>query len=113
MADKNDKVVDLFSRVNRNFSSEELEQIKFFEGYHYVKINRDENNQKFRADLLKQYANKCHYIVRVTREVNGEVWMYNYDVKNEELFDFLGKFHNNKLNGTIIEVEKYLPEGLA
>ena len=47
------------------------------------------------------------------REVNGEVWMYNYDVRNDELFKFMEKFNKNKLNGTIIEIDKYFPEGLA
>lgn len=113
MMDKDDKVIDLFSKVNRTLTHEELEQIKFFEGFHYVKLNKDKNNKKFNVSLLKKYAEGCHYIVRVMREVNGEVWMYNYDVKNDELFKFMEKFNNNKLNGTIIEIDKYFPEGLA
>ena len=113
MADKNDKVINLFSKVNKNFTHEELEQIKFFEGFHYVKINKDKNNKKFNAEHLKKYAEGCHYIVRVMREVDGEVWMYNYDVRNDELFKFMEKFNENKLNGTIIEIDKYFPEGLA
>ena len=82
MMDKDDKVIDLFSKVNRTLTHEELEQIKFFEGFHYVKLNKDKNNKKFNASLLKKYAEGCHYIVRVMREVNGEVWMYNYDGDN-------------------------------
>ena len=113
MADKDDKVIDLFSKVNKNFTHEELEQIKFFEGFHYVKINKDKNNKKFNAEHLKKYAEGCHYIVRVMREVDGEIWMYNYDVRNDELFKFMEKFNENKLNGTIIEIDKYFPEGLA
>lgn len=110
---QDDKVIDLFSKVNTVLSHEELEQIKFFEGFHYVKLNKDKNNKKFNANLLKEYAQSCHYIVRVMREVNGEVWMYNYDVRNDELFKFMEKFNKNKLNGTIIEIDKYFPEGLA
>ena len=56
MAEKDDKVIDLFSKVNRTLSPEELEQIRFFEGFHYVKINKDENNKKFKPELLKKYA---------------------------------------------------------
>lgn len=113
MSDKDDKVIDLFSKVNRTLSPEELEQIRFFEGFHYVKINKDKNNKKFNASLLKKYAEGCHYIVRVMRKVDGEVWMYNYDVRNDELFKFMEKFNDNTLNGTIIEIDKYFPEGLA
>ena len=113
MTDKDDKVIDLFSKVNRTLSPEELEQIRFFEGFHYVKINKDKNNKKFNASLLKKYAEGCHYIVRVMREVDREVWMYNYDVRNDELFKFMEKFNDNTLNGMIIEIDKYFPEGLA
>ena len=109
----NDKVINLFSKANTSLSDKELEQIKFFEGFHYVKLNKDKNNKKFNADSLINYAENCHYIVRVMREINGEVWMYNYDVKNNELFKFMKKFNENKLNGTIIEIDKYFPEGLA
>ena len=35
------------------------------------------------------------------------------EYKNDELFKFMEKFNNNKLNGTIIEIDKYFPEGLA
>lgn len=45
MMDKDDKVIDLFSKVNRTLTHEELEQIKFFEGFHYVKLNKDKNNK--------------------------------------------------------------------
>ena len=113
MTDKDDKVIDLFSKVNRTLTHEELEQIKFFEGFHYVKISRDKNGKKFKYDYLKQYAEDCHYIVRVMRKVDDEVILYNYDVPNTDLYKFLEKFENNTLNGMIIEIDKYFPEDLA
>ena len=54
MMDKDDKVIDLFSKVNRTLTHEELEQIKFFEGFHYVKLNKDKNNKKFNACFFKK-----------------------------------------------------------
>ena len=47
------------------------------------------------------------------REVNGEIVLYNYDVPNDELFRFMKSFEENTLDGTIIEIEKYIPDGLA
>ena len=47
------------------------------------------------------------------RELNNEIWLYNYDVTNAELPSFLKAFEDNTLNGTIIEIEKYFPEDLA
>ena len=62
---------------------------------------------------MKAFAEKCHYIVRVMREFDGETYLYNYDVPNNDLFKFMKSFEENTLDGTIIEIEKYVPEDLA
>ena len=73
----------------------------------------DKNGNRFNKERLIAYAEKCHYVVSVMRELDGEVWLYNYDVTNDELPDFLKAFEKNTLNGKIIEIEKYFPEDLA
>lgn len=109
----NQKVINIFSRHHNADSIENDERIKFFAGFHYVKINKDSNGKKFKAENLKKYAEKCHYIVRVMRNIEEETILYNYDVPNEDLFKFIKAFENNTLNGTIIEIDKYFPEYLA
>ena len=47
------------------------------------------------------------------REFDGETYLYNYDVPNNDLFKFMKSFEENTLDGTIIEIEKYIPEDLA
>ena len=47
------------------------------------------------------------------REHNGEICLYNYDVKNQDLARFVKSFEDNTLNGTIIEIDKFFPEDLA
>ena len=47
------------------------------------------------------------------RKIDGEVCLYNYDIKNEDLVPFIKAFDNNVLNGTIVEIDKYFPEDLA
>ena len=47
------------------------------------------------------------------RELSSQVFLYNYDVSSDELFDFLKKFKENELNGKIIEIEKYITDDLA
>ena len=111
--DINKKVINIFSKHKQSLPSEHSERVKFFAGFHYVKINKDSNGKPFKADKLKSYAERCHYIVRVMREMDGDVSLYNYDVPNDKLFKFLSEFENNTLNGTIIEVDKYFPEDLA
>lgn len=109
----NKKVISIFSRHHNAETSERDERIKFFAGFNYVKINKDNNGRKFNVEHLKKYAEKCHYIVRVMRTLDNEVFLYNYDVPNNKLFKFLEAFENNTLNGTIIEIDKYFPEDLA
>ena len=111
--DINKKIINIFSKHQQSLPSEHAERVKFFAGFNYVKINKDGNSKPFKADKLIKYAEKCHYIVRVMREMNDEVFLYNYDVPNDKLFKFLSAFENNTLNGTIVEVDKYFPEDLA
>ncbi len=112
----NKKVINIFCKYNANApkADEEMEEpVKYFAGFDYVKLKRDNNGRAFKEDKLLEYAQTCHYIVRVMRKVNGEVCLYNYDVPNDKLFKFIKSFENNTLNGVIIEIDKYFPEGLA
>ena len=106
--DINDKVVNLFSRHNK-----EDDNIKFFAGFEYVRYDKDLNGNPFVEQNLLDYANSCHYIVRIMKERGKNISLYNYDVPSEKLYEFLKKFYKNELQGTIIEIEKYIPEDLA
>jgi len=109
----NEKVISIFSKHHTSLPSEHEERVKFFAGFEYVKITKDNNGRKFNADKLMQYAQGCHYIVRVMRNIDGEITLYNYDVPNDQLFKFIKSFENNTLSGVIIEIDKYFPEDLA
>ncbi len=109
----NQKVINIFSRHHNAEPLDKEEKVKYFAGFNYVKINKDNNGKKFNAEKLEKYAQKCHYIVRVMRDLDDEIVLYNYDVPNEQLFKFIKSFENNTLNGTIIEIDKYFPEDLA
>ena len=109
-----DKVINLFSNHNSNCITPEVqEKVKFYAGFNYVKFKKDSNGNKFNKENLIKYSEKCHYMVTVMRELDGEVVLYSYDVPNSELFKFMKSFEENTLDGTIIEIEKYFPEGLA
>ena len=109
-----DKVINLFSNHNSNCITPEVqEKVKFYAGFNYVKLKKDANGNKFNKENLLNYSEKCHYMVTVMRELDGEVVLYSYDVPNSELFKFMKSFEENTLDGTIIEIEKYFPEGLA
>lgn len=108
----NRNVIDIFSQHKKSPSTNS-EKVKYYAGFNYVKLTKDNNGNKFNSEHLLKYSKTCHYIVRVMREVNGEIVLYNYDVPNDELFRFMKSFEENTLDGTIIEIEKYIPDGLA
>ena len=109
----NKKVINIFSQHNKKLPADSKEKVKYYAGFNYVKLNKDHNGNKFNKEHLIKYSKGCHYIVRVMREIAGEVILYNYDVPNDDLFRFLKSFEDNTLDGTIIEIDKYLPDDLA
>lgn len=110
----NQNVINLFSNHNNNHITPELQdKIKYYAGFNYVKIKKDANGNKFNKEHLLKYRAKCHYMVTVMREMDGEVILYSYDVPNSDLFKFMKSFDGNTLDGTIIEIDKYFPEDLA
>lgn len=111
--DINTKVINMFNRHINDLPQETEEKIKFFAGFSYVKLKRDSNGKKFVKNNLLSYADKCHYIISVMREVDEQTCLYNYDVKSSDLLRFLKAFDDDTLNGKIIEIEKYIPEDLA
>lgn len=109
----NQKVINIFSKHKNSEPSEHKERVKYFAGFDYVKLDKDNNGRAFNPEKLVKYAQTCHYIVRVMRELDGKIFLYNYDVPNDKLFKFIRSFENNTLNGTIIEIDKYFPDDLA
>lgn len=110
----NKNVINMFSQHNNDrLSAEAKNRVKYYAGFNYVKLKKDTNGNKFNKDNLLNYASKCHYMVTVMRELNGEIILYSYDVPNSDLFKFMKSFEENTLDGTIIEIDKYFPENLA
>lgn len=109
----NDKVINIFNKHIKNKPTSPDERVKTFAGFSYVRLDEDANGYKFKAENLLEYAKECHYIVKVMREHNKNMSLYSYNVPNDKLLDFLLKFRNNELNGTIIEIDKFLPKDLA
>lgn len=109
----NEKVIDIFSSHAKALSSKHQERVKSYAGFSYVKLEKDSNGKKFIKEHLIEYAQNCHYIVRVMREVDDDAVLYNYDVPNDKLFKFMKLLEDNTLDGTIIEIDKYFPDNPA
>ncbi len=110
MSNDNDKVIDFFKKTSKN--GDNIQQ-KFFKGFQYVKITRDDNGNYFKEELLREYAQRCFYIVTVMKNNGLSVALYKYKVPYEALLNFLNVFRDNKSYGEIIDIERHIPEDLA
>ena len=110
MTDNNDNVVDIFTKTPKDGDTSRQ---RFFKGFQYVKITKDENGNYFKEDALREYAQKCFYIVTVMKNNGIGVGLYKYKVPYESLLNFFNKFRNNESYGEIIDIERYIPEDLA
>ena len=108
----NKKVINIFSKHIKNKPVNTSEKVKTFAGFSYVRMDKDVNGYPFKEDNLLDYAKECHYIVKVMRKKNGSPSLYSYNVPSEKLLDFLLMFRNNELNGSIIEIDKFLPKSI-
>jgi len=107
-------VINLFSDNKKNKLNDDVKnKLKYYAGFHYVKVKHDNNGNKFRKDYLLKYRSQCHYMVTVMREIDGEVVLYSYEVPNEDLLKFMKSFDENTLDGTIIEIDKYFPNEIV
>lgn len=109
----NQKVINIFSKhIKGKTSSHKADDIKTFAGFSYVRMDKDVNGYPFKEKKLLDYAKKCHYLVKVMRDKNGTPTLYSYNVPSDKLLDFLLMFRNNELNGSIIEIDKFLPKSI-
>ena len=108
--DTDNKVINLF---NRSSDDENSIRQRFFKGFQYVKIIKDENGNYFKEEALRDYAKKCYFIITVMKNNGIGVALYKYKVPYSSLLDFFNVFRNNELYGEIIDIERYIPEDLA
>ena len=106
------KVINIFSKHIKNVDNKPNKNVKSFAGFSYVRMDKDVNGYAFKEDKLLKYAKECHYLVKVMREKNGKPSLYSYNVPSDKLLDFLLMFRNNELNGSIIEIDKFLPKNI-
>ena len=107
--DKNN-VINLFKKPSEN---RDIESQRFFKGFPYVKIMKDENGNYFKEEALREYAEKCFYIITVMKKNGIGVGLYKYKVPYQSLLKFLNEFRYNKSYGEVIDIERYIPEDLA
>jgi hypothetical protein len=110
MDKKDNNIINIFQKTSK--LNNDVPQ-RFFKGFQYVKITKDESGNYFKEEALKEYAKKCFYIVTVMKNNGIGVALYKYKVPYDSLLDFFNHFRNNEAYGKIIDIERYIPEDLA
>ena len=105
-----DKVINLFKKSS---DIEDNKEQRFFKGFQYVKLTKDDNGNYFKEDSLREYAQKTYYIVSVMRNNGLSAAIYKYKVPYNSRLDSLIFFKNDSSCGEIIDIERYIPEDLA
>jgi len=95
--------------ANRN----KLAEIKNYLGFEYVKLKKDVNGISFNKKMLNDFANTLKYTVSVMRETDGCVYLYEYFISSSDLNDFFKAHIEGKIEGEIIQIEKYTQDSLA
>lgn len=108
--DRNDKVINLFKKTS---DAAETSRQRFFKGFQYVKLVKDNNGNYFKEEHLRDCAQKCYYIISVMKNNGIGVALYKYKVPYSSLLDFFNVFRKSELYGEIIDIERYIPEDLA
>lgn len=90
-----------------------LATIKNYLGFEYVKLKKDVNGISFSKKTLEDFRNDLKYSVTIMREINNEVFLYEYFVSGFDLKKFFKAFIDGKIEGEIIQIEKYTQDVLA
>ncbi|MBE7704280.1 MAG: hypothetical protein E7Z90_00540 [Cyanobacteria bacterium SIG29] len=108
--DTNDKVIDF---TKKSINIDENQPKSFLKEFQYVKLTKDDNGNSFKEESLREYAQKCFYIVTIMRNTGLGVALYKYKVPFDYLLTFLNEFRSTDAFGKIIDIERYIPEDLA
>ncbi len=83
------------------------------EGFPYSILEHDINGFKFNDEHLKKYAQTNKYTVSLAVKRGKDTFLYNYFVDNDSLKDFFKLCFEGKIEGDVIEIDKFNPEILA
>ena len=109
----NSKNIIKFANPHAKKDKKNVKIVKDFNGFDYVETDKDLNGKSFTKSTLLGYAKECSYVVRLMREKNKKIYLYDYEVPQDRLCEFLKGVETGEIDGILIEVERFIPKGLA
>ena len=83
------------------------------EGFSYRTMKKDINGFEFKSEHLQEYALEMKYTVTLALKEKGKTILHCYFIEGEDLKKFFQYYIEGKIEGDIIEIDKYNPEILA
>ncbi len=105
-----DSKITEFGKRKKEFNGK---KILAHEGFPYVPLRCDVNGFKFREEHLKKYARQNKYTITIAKKIKGDIVLNNYIIENDEITKFFKAYIEGKIEGEIIEIDKFNPEILA
>lgn len=90
-----------------------LAEIKNFQGFEYVKLEKDVNGINFNKKSLEDFSFNLKYTISIMRDTNNGIFLYEYFIDGAELNKFFELYINGTIEGAIVQIEKHTPDNLA
>ena len=110
----NQKVINMFDRLNNQEPIEDdLKVVDFEDEIYCICLTKDDNGKFFDKSVVLNSAMKVYYIVRLIVDSEPHPVLYNYQVPAEKLIEFICRLNSGEIHGKLVEIEKYYPKDLA
>ena len=115
MDDADKKVNGKVTRFKKRTEIEEPKNKKLSqkEGFFYRTMKKDVNGFKFKLEHLKNYAYDMKYTITLAQKEKDSTILQHYFVDGSDLKEFFKIYTEGKIEGDIIEIDKFNPEILA
>lgn len=114
--DSNNKNKNIRRFVSRKTKNEifapknKLATIKNYLGFEYVKLEKDVNGISFKDKSLKDFRDDLKYTISIMRKIDEKIYLYEYFVSGFDLKKFFKACIDGKIEGEIIQIEKYIQD---
>lgn len=109
----NTKITQFSKRENKGALVHHGRKLPTKEGFPYSILEYDINGFKFNDEHLRKYAQTNKYTISLAVKKGKDTFLYNYFVDNDYIEDFFKLYSEGKIEGDIIEIDKFNPEILA
>ena len=110
---KENSKVTRFKKRSEVKSAAGKKKLYLKEGFSYLVMKKDVNGFNFNSDHLREYSLELKYTITLALNEKGSTILHHYFVDGSNLKEFFKIYTEGKIEGDIIEIDKFNPEILA